>query len=279
MRWVLFALLVAAIGLSSSVNAVDDPLVRARTLYEQAAYEDALDLLDRFERGGTADAATISRIREYRSLCLIALNRPDEAEAVLTLMVGANPLYAPSFKDPSPRFASAVQKVRSQIVPLTVQRLYTEAKAAASRRRFNEATVALERLLRVAQQDGLERAVVTSLQEEVRDARELLDVSRRSPTVYTTGDPGITPPVVIRQMLPDPRPVSTRITRQYSGELELIVDTKGTVESARLATPVHPDYDPLLLKAAKAWTYKPAQQSGRPVPWRTVIAIHLTPGQ
>jgi outer membrane biosynthesis protein TonB len=54
-----------------------------------------------------------------------------------------------------------------------------------------------------------------------------------------------------------------------------VIDVKGGVESATLSAPIHPDYDARLLEAAKTWTFRPARQNGRPVPWRTVMTIQL----
>ena len=280
-RTILLSSFVVVLILSAAkVSTAQDVLSQARSLYEAAAYEDALQLLDHYvgdaaldEKHGTRTPA----LDEYRALCLLALNRPDDAETVLHRLISLDPLYTPSSKDPAPRFRSAVLKIRNQVIPPTAHRLYEEAYAAAGRRRYNEAIVALEQLFRIVEQPGLDEDAAGSLTDVVRAAKELLDISRRSQTVYAARDPGVTPAIAVKQMLPDPSLLKQRIRNAQSAELELVIDAKGVVESATLSAPIHPDYDALLLQAARTWRYQPAQQNGRPVPWRTVMTIQLTP--
>ena len=264
--WVLILLLVGV-----QPAAAQDVLNRARTLYEAAAYEDALQLLDRDAE--VAQPGHSEQIDEYRALCLLALNRASEAEAILVRLVASNPDYRPSLRDPTPRFRAAVLKARGDVIPLIAQRIYDEAVAAADRRRYNDASVLLEKLLRIVDDEELEPRLPAKI---ATAGKALLDISRRSQTVYMTGDAGVTPAVAIRQSLPDPSVITRGIARPHSGEIELIIDATGAVESATLLAPVHPIYDSLLLKAAKAWTFRPARLDGRTVPWRAMVTIQLT---
>jgi tetratricopeptide (TPR) repeat protein len=271
---------VVALMLAVRVVAAQDLLHDARSLYESADYEEALQLLNRYA-DETRDPPAAPRhdiADEYRALCLLALNRQDEAELVLARILAHNPFYVPSLSDPAPRFRSAVVKARNDVTPLVARRIYDEAKAAFDRRRYNEATAALEQLLRVVQYDGLNADVVNGLSELARMSRNLLEVSRHSQTVYMAGDAGVQPAQAMSQIVPDPSVISKRITSPRSGTLELVIDPSGAVESATLSAPIHPDYDRLLLEAARSWTYRPARLDGRSVLWRTTVTIQLAPG-
>jgi TonB family protein len=60
-----------------------------------------------------------------------------------------------------------------------------------------------------------------------------------------------------------------------TGVLEVVIDQRGRVSSARLATPMHPLYDERLLSAARRWEYQPAMKDGKPVPYRKVIEVRM----
>jgi TonB family protein len=63
-----------------------------------------------------------------------------------------------------------------------------------------------------------------------------------------------------------------------SGVIEVIIDTAGKVESARIIDPVHLHYDGLLTNAAKKWQYQPATVDGTPVRFNKRIKVDLAPG-
>jgi TonB family protein len=63
--------------------------------------------------------------------------------------------------------------------------------------------------------------------------------------------------------------------RDYRGTLELIIDETGKVTSATITRSINASYDPLLVKAAQAWQFKPAMRGGTPVKYRYALDIHL----
>jgi hypothetical protein len=101
-------------------------------------------------------------------------------------------------------------------------------------------------------------------------------VTNRPRDIYTQVDSGVTPPVPVRQMLPEASVLGHVITTPLEGELELVIGPTGTVQSAHLRRPIHPAYDPLLLKAAQQWTYRPAIRNGEPVTYRAVMTLQLS---
>ena len=63
--------------------------------------------------------------------------------------------------------------------------------------------------------------------------------------------------------------------RDFRGTIEIVVDPTGKVSTATVTRSVNAAYDPLLLKAAMQWQYKPATRAGVPVTYRYAVDIHL----
>ena len=103
------------------------------------------------------------------------------------------------------------------------------------------------------------------------------DTARRLPArvagepVYTTGDPGVTEPVLIRPYVPEgPLPGTSE---QRPGILEIIVDTRGLVESVRLRSSANRYRERWWVFTAKNWQFTPALKDGHPVKFLKRIAI------
>jgi hypothetical protein len=88
--------------------------------------------------------------------------------------------------------------------------------------------------------------------------------------VYSHVDPDVKPPKLLRQQLPS-RPAPNALT----GYLDFIVDTQGDVESLTLTSPTTRFQDLMMVAAAKAWKFRPAQLAGRPVKYRMRVPITL----
>ena len=86
-------------------------------------------------------------------------------------------------------------------------------------------------------------------------------------------------PVAVQQAAPpfsyDSLPARSRI--EYRGVVEVEIDEKGRVVDVQITRPIHPFYDPVLLKAAREWTYLPAYRDGKPIPVRKRVAVVLRP--
>ena len=72
-------------GTSITSGQVPDTLMKAKALYADASYDEALTVLK------NSDAA---EAHQYRALCLIALGRTQEAERALEALINAAPTYA-----------------------------------------------------------------------------------------------------------------------------------------------------------------------------------------
>ena len=65
--------------------------------------------------------------------------------------------------------------------------------------------------------------------------------------------------------------------RAFTGTLELLIDEKGHVETAMLSDPVWPQYDAVLIQAAKRWRYAPALREGTAVKFKRVLVLNIDP--
>jgi TonB family protein len=96
------------------------------------------------------------------------------------------------------------------------------------------------------------------------------------PRVYSPADTGVTKPIAISRPLP-PWRITNAVDRvsTFAGAIELLVDEKGKVLSARIVDSIRSDYDPQLLKAAANWTFQPARRDGLAVRYRYTMEIQL----
>jgi hypothetical protein len=95
---------------------------------------------------------------------------------------------------------------------------------------------------------------------------------------FDARDAGISPPIALVRTFPPWRPVSPLDAgRPFKGSLELVVDDAGVVASARMVTSVNATYDPVLMQAARKWTFRPATKNGVAVPYRVMVDVQLNP--
>jgi hypothetical protein len=290
-RWTLALLLF-----SSARAAAQDSLEPVRHLYASAEYEEALTAIGRLKSG--ADLAGEVEIDRYRALCLIALGRSAEADQAIEATVTRDPLYQPTSAEASPRVRAAFAAVRQRVLPTVVRSLYTSAKAAYDRKAFAEAAEGLDKTVRVI--DHLEGS-----HPELGDLRTLasgfLDLSTaaiarssvpppapipiqaslqliEAPVALAPAPPLLVSNVVAQRQDFPQLPFSLAMTKgEYRGTVEVDIDEAGRVVGARVIQSVHALYDPLLLMAARDWTYVPAQIDGRPMAVRKRVDVVLKP--
>lgn len=264
--------LVMLLSLLSASAQANETASRAWYLYANAHYEDALLLLDSVDDDALAplDRQTV---REYRALCLLALMRTDSAAAVVADIVDADPLYVPSSEYRPPRFHELVAKVRRERIAELAHARYLLATQAFEAKRLAEAEQTLTSLLRLIERaDVIEDAQEANWLSMLGARSELFLATIRahaggvtappgvSQDVFDSRDTNVVAPQPIRQDLPGFPPGSSG----SQGELAFVVDTSGSVRDVTLVTPIHPDYDPLVLRAATfgpsalpAWTAIP----------------------
>jgi len=295
-------LLAASAGIAS---ASGESLDRAKSLYKSAAYDEALIVLDQLSGTPAPDEST--SIVAYRVYCLLALERQEEARALIDRLLHQSPFFVPSADEAPPKIQSIFRDVRRATLPKIARERYADAKAAFERkdplaaRRFDDLLTLLDDPdLREWSAASDLRAVASAF----RDLTKAVAVAVATPAApaptapapatkpaefrtpppveppdiaYMAADTDVIPPVSLAQRMPQWNPSSQEAAQDYRGVLRVVIDKSGTVESATMATGTRPAYDQALIRAARTWKFQPAQKQGRPVRYVKVFEIHLAP--
>lgn len=278
---------------TAQVRGATGPLIaEARELYASARYDEALAVLNnlRADDGALAERKSIA---QYKSLCLLALGREDEAEEAIAAVITADPLFQPSESDAAPRVRAAFSDVRDRLLPEIAAARYNSAKAAYDRKEYNKAEQLFGELmlllddpqmrgrlsdLRVLADGFLELSAAAAAPPpppQLEPEKALVPPPPPAPDpnrVYLPEDEGVTAPITIRQELPN-IPSAIRFQVRDRGLLEIVIDEQGRVTFMALRVGIHPQYDPMLLQAARDWRYQPATVYGQPVKFRKLIRI------
>jgi TonB family protein len=298
-RLLLLVLLssVASTAPAAAQAPPPDPLGAARDLYASARYDEALAVLD--DLHPAADTSTIERrsIEQYRSLCLLALGRGQEAESAIAQVITADPAYVPSESEASPRVRSAFSEVRRRLLPDIARARYADAKAVFDRKDYPAAKAAFQSVLGLLDDPDMNAglpdlkvlakgfldlsvAATTPPPAPPEPKRDLPPMPAPKPkpnpnTIYGADDPDVAAPVAVRQDVPR-IPAMVVAQARGRGVLEIVIDQKGRVTSAAIRESVHPIYDSLVLNAARDWKYEPATFDGQPVKYRKLIQINIS---
>lgn len=284
----------AALLLLTARVSTQETIASARELYSAAAYEDALQVLDRLESGSQPEERLA--INQYRAFCLLALNRTSDAERAIETVVSTAPSYHPSGGDVSPRVRAAFSAVRQRVLPSVVQQTYAQAKGAFDRKDFVSAAAGFSQVLDVLADPQIGYAAthppLSDLRTLAAGFREL-SVRGSMPTPSVThpplvpaasrpaavvapriyaGESNVVRPVAVLQELPR---FQKHTGLMRSGVLEVVINEAGQVETATMRVSINPRYDILALEAASKWKYKPATLNGKPVKFRKTIAVNI----
>jgi hypothetical protein len=260
-------------------------LIEARELYAAAAYADALTMLDGLLRGAHTHEER-QALELYRVLCLVAVGQREDADLAVEGMIRRDPLYRPTSDDIPPRICAAFTEARKRLLPSMVQEDYTAAKGAFDRKDFGTASKGFGRVLTVLAEPDI---AVDASQPPLSDLRALAegfrDLSAKmmappSPApempvpgrIYTAADRQVMPPAVIKQRLPRFR---RKAAEPAAGAIEVVIDTTGAVQSARMTVPLDRHYDSDVVAAAKGWQYRPATLNGIAVKFRKEVRVTL----
>jgi hypothetical protein len=114
--------LVAIVLATTSITAgqVIDTLVKAKALYAEASYDEALAML-KDNQGAEA--------YQYRALCFLALGKTQDAEHAIESLINVAPTFAVSDADLPPRLVALFAQTRKRVMPGVVKRLFGEARA------------------------------------------------------------------------------------------------------------------------------------------------------
>jgi TonB family protein len=271
--------------------AAQDPLAAAKDLYASARYDEALTVLNTLRNGDAPAAVDLRSVEQYRSFCLIALGRSEEAEAAIAAVIASDPLYQPDESEVSPRVRTVFREVRQRLLPEIAVNAYATAKATFDRKEYAAAADQFRQVLEI-----LSDRDADSEQADLRTlASGFLDLAVAAmtpppapppvapapvpepavpapPRVYTADDENVRAPTPVRQKMPS---VPSTLTRSANsrGIVEVIVDEEGRVESATIRLSIHRVYDTMILDAAKDWRYRPATVAGKPVKYKKMIQV------
>jgi hypothetical protein len=293
----LAATALVALLVSPPAN-VAESLAAARDLYAAADYEGSLALLNQLQDEPVAgdDARGIGL---YQAYCLLALGRQAEAEQAIAAVVSADPAYRPSGSEVSPRVLNAFEDVRRRLLPDLIQARYGQAKAAFEAKAFERAVLQFDAVLAMLDDPALGERVS---QPPLADLRMLAggfrDLSAQSippppppapvvaappapppvavvapPRIYASDDPGVSPPVAVRQTLPTLPPLSAQRSGATAGVLDVLIDDTGAVEAVAMRVPIDARIDAIILDAARKWRYQPAMHDGKPVRYRKLMQV------
>jgi hypothetical protein len=304
----------AVLALTESPRAQSQAsLSKAKELYASANYDEALSMLNELgttvvAQGGSvvgAPSEEAASVALYRVLCLVAVGRSAEVDLAIERLVSQHPLFRPPSEELSPRIRTAVSSARLRMLPTLVQRRYEESRSHYDRGEYAAASAGFKWVLTaLADPDmanlagqapladiktlaggfaGLaEKAMmpppppppVVAAAPAAPPAAARATPARDLTRVFTIDDADVTAPVIVRQNMPR---FPGGLREPASGVLEIVVDTTGNVESARMIDPVHIQYDGLLINAAKKWQYQPATIDGTPVRYNRRIQVNLDP--
>lgn len=299
LRLALFVVIGSFVVMCADASAQAQPsLAKAKELYASASYDEALTMFNTLGMGlsgdntRSEDAATIAM---YRVLCLVAVGRNSEVDAAIDRLVSQHPLYRPPSDEMSPRIRTAVSTARVRVLPTLVQRRYEESKTAYERGEFATASVGFKWVLNALSDPDISPLANQPPLLEIRTlAAGFVDLSAKAlapppppsvalipatvapprdfTRVFSTEDSDAVAPVTIRQNMPR---FPVNLTSPAQGVIEVIIDAAGAVESVRMLESVHPQYDALVLSAAKRWQYQPAHVAGTNVRYLKRIQISL----
>lgn len=289
-------ILLISTAFAASTHAADGTLAAARELYVSASYDDALTMLSGLA-GSIRTVEEQQSVDLYRTLCLVALGRAADADRVIEGMLMRQPLYRASSEELSPRLQSAFQTARKKILPGVIQKAYADAKTAFDKQDYVAASTGFNDVLKSLADPDIAAAAGTPPLNDIRTlATSFRDLSvkltpppapapapkveakpvRPVRAVYTADDRDVVAPVALQQRVPK---YPAAVTRPLTGVVEFVVDETGAVQSPMMLVGIDPTYDPMVMTAAKKWTYQPATVDGKPVKFikRLTISVSVTP--
>jgi len=279
-------LVIALVASAVPAWAADPALDQAKTLYEAASFEDALAAIGRVDSAQGAEPEVLL----YKSLCLLALGRPQEAAVATRALVNATPTYTPDTSALPPRFQTLWTDTRKAALPSVTKELFGSARSHYQSKEYVPALGQFQQVLALTNDPAWkDSADATDLRTLASGFIDLAQAAIPKP------DPGpsvaaVTPPpsaprpqpivvetaVVLRQDMPRWTPPDRTVARlSFDGAVRVTIDAAGRVTDAVIERPTHPSYDTLLLRAAKNWTYKPATRNGQPTLSEKIVQVHL----
>jgi TonB family protein len=266
---------VLALAQAAGSGPARSELDGVKQLYATAAYEDALKRLSALDGREDPD-----QLDQYRALCLVGLGRLAEADQTLERIVLRSPRFQIPEKEVAPVFLARFAAVRKRVLPIAASRMYAKAKTSYEVKDYEGAASVLQELLGLLRAEAPSAdSALANVQQAAEGFLRLTDAERAAASreVYTALDFSVTPPVDVERTLPPWNPPAHLSWRWFRGVVEVLVDERGNVESARLVESLADFYDASLLESARTWRFKPAQRDGQPVKYRKRVEVTIRP--
>jgi TonB family protein len=273
--------LAAVISLAAASTATaQEPLTKAKALYDAAAYEDALTVLS------PVDAP---EAQQYKALCLLALGRSSDALGAVERLVNAQPTFEPSSQDVPPRFVTLVSDAKRKLLPAIARRAFNEGREQFRNGSREEAMRRFDLVLALTSDASFKQSADA---EDLRTlAAGFIDLAKAATPAPATAPepapatpkpseraraeaPAIVQPVVVKQFIP---PVPAELNGQGNRTLSLriVIGTNGRVSEAAVVQSAHPLYDRVVLQATRDWVYEPATMNGKAVASEKIVTVQL----
>ncbi len=282
-RLLTFGGAIAVAGTLVSAQSQDSLELRVRDLYASAEYDQALTAI-----GDSQDPAA----QQYRALCLLALGRQADAEAVVKQLIASTPEFSLSAEDMPPRFITLFAQQRREIVPGVLRKLFAEAREDYRAKAFDRALPQFKRVLALAAEPEVRDAEgvddIRLLAESFIDIATVTGATKPEAVASAGAAPGAPSPATarvrrapqpaaaIRQEMP-PWPPNFPVRTALSGSVRIRINTSGRVMSAVMVRSIEPRYDARVLAATHFWEYRPATENGVPVDSESVVEININP--
>jgi len=141
----LCAFVICLFGGAAGARAQSNQLDDAKTLYDSASFDEALQLLDNL--GRSQPETDVEEVQRYRALCLLALNRTNDAQKAIEIVFSRDPLYKLAPGEAPPRMQQAFAEVRKRLLPSVTEQLYASAKLSFDRKEYALAATQFQDLL------------------------------------------------------------------------------------------------------------------------------------
>jgi len=270
---------VVAVFFITATAAAQETLAKAKALYDAAAYEEALTLLQ---------PVNVPEAQQYKALCMLALGRAQDATGAVESLVSASPTFEPSAEEVPPRFVTLVSDAKKKLLPGIARRTFAEAREEFRSGDKEVAVKKFDLVMTLASSPGFKD---TSDAEDLRTlASGFIELAKASappppepkaveaPKLAAAPAPAQAPevvqPVAIRQEIP-PIPTGVNGLGSPTASVRVQIDTDGKVTGATMQQSAHPLYDRLVLQFSRDWLYTPATLNGKPVPSEKVVTIQL----
>jgi tetratricopeptide (TPR) repeat protein len=277
----IFILGLACLLGAAVAAGAQEPLSKAKALYDSANYEEALKLLAPVD---------VPEAQQYKALCMLALGRAQEATGAVESLVKTAPTFEPSPDEVPPRFVTLVTEAKRKLLPAIARRTFNEARDEFRTGDRQEAMKKFDFVL------ALTASAPFKDSPDAEDLRTLasgfIELAKASAAAPPRPDPKtaaaepkvieeppaqapeVIQPVAIRQPIP-PIPSGISGLGSPTASVRVQIGADGKVVGATMQQASHPLYDRMVLQAARDWIYAPATLNGRAVPSEKIVTIQL----